>query len=447
LIFLACLSSACSGGAADVSTPAASTVGAVSPELLAQTWQVRLAVDTARAPFEGRAGWVAWFQGKRLEALQGFSAEKDGAAMARVHAEYAAMYRQAALLGAHATVQVYGADAQPTDPAEVSYLLGVSGAMLADPAWRGKLGSAGGTKVAGLAARDTAWKAWADAGATWPPDAPTATAPCTLGAPEPGKTPDSGTLPHYLLPEQGESTSVDAGDVATLWALAQWHDAAAVAAAPDHAEALRVWTDPWRLPAEARATAAAVTIPDTLLFMSAMTTAGDALFFSDLERDGAAAVAAHQSDSPYAVIVARCTEAGKIQVDCVLDEAAALGKSIEDGMAAAAGKEDGFHRIFADFARVGALRAADRTAMKLDDRDAGGRLRINALDRTTGPARDQLFLLSVAAWDAGNRNSVRAEELVHSLLTEVPGLEAARLPLDALHIRLSRNAAPSQPKH
>ncbi len=428
-------------------TPAPTATGAVPAELVAQTWQVRLAVDAARAPFEGRAGWVAWFQGKRAEALQGFLADGDKVALARAHAEYAALYRQAALLAARSTVEVYGTDAQPTDPAETSYLLGVSGVLLGDAALMGKLGAASGTKVAGLAEQDAAWKAWAAAGAIWPPDAVVASSPNAPTAPTAGTTPDAGTLPHYVLPEKGESTTVEAADAGTLWALSRWHEAAAVAAAPDQEAAVRLWIDPWRLPPEARAPSEAVVMPDTFLFMSAMTTPGDALFFSDLERDGAAAVAAHQSDSPYAVIIARCTEQSRVSVDCVLDEAAALGQSIQDAMAAAAGKEDGFHRPFADFARVGVLRAGDRVAWTLDDREGGGRLRINALDRTTGSTRDPVFLLSVAAWDAGNRNSVRAEELVHGLLTEVPGLEAARLPLDALHIRLSRNAAPGRPMH
>jgi hypothetical protein len=147
------------------------------------------------------------------------------------------------------------------------------------------------------------------------------------------------------------------------------------------------------------------------------------------------------------VVIAACVKEQKLDVDCILEGSTALGGAIESAMAQAAGKEDSFHRPFAEFARAGVLRAADRAAWKMNDSDAGGRIRLLALDRTTNGARDPLFLLSVAAWDAGNRNSVRAEELVHGLLTEVPGLEAARLPLDALHIRLSRNAAPGRPMH
>lgn len=407
-----------------------------------------MAVDAVRAPFEGRGSWMAWFGGKRAEALSAFASESDAVGLARAHAEYAAMYRQAALLAANATMQVYGADAQPTDPAEVSYLLGVSGALLGDATLRGRLGSAGGTKVTTLASQDAAWKSWADAGAAWPPDAPAASSPGAPVDPVPGQLPNAGPVPTWQLPEVGVDTLVDASDPGAMWALARYHEAAARASSAADDAAITLWIDPWRLPSEPRAAASGpVALSDTFLFMSPYATAGDAQFLSDLERDGTAAIAAHASDSPYAVIIAACTKDQKIEVDCVLDGSAALGTAIEGAMAQAAGKEDSFHRPFAEFARAGLLRVADRVAWKMNDSDAGGRIRLLAYDRTANGARDPLFLLSVAAWDAGNRNSVRAEELVHGLLTEVPGLEAARLPLDALHIRLSRNAAPGRPMH
>lgn len=440
-------SMACSGGSSDVATPAVNAGSAVSSALVATTWQVRLAVDSARAPFEGRGSWMAWFQGKRAEALGAFASESDNVGLARTHAEYSAMYRQAALLSANATSQVYGADAQPTDPAETTYLLGVSGVLLGDPALTAKLGGAGSSKVALLVAQDKAWKTWVDGGAVWPPDAPAAASPGAPSAPTPGQLPSAGPIPTWQLPEVGVDTLVDANDPGAMWALARYHEAAAKAASPADEGAVAVWIDPWRLPSEARLPAATVTVSDTFLFMSPYTTPGDALFLSDLERDGVAAIAAHASDSPYAVVIAACVKEQKLDVDCILEGSTALGGAIESAMAQAAGKEDSFHRPFAEFARAGVLRAADRAAWKMNDSDAGGRIRLLALDRTTNGARDPLFLLSVAAWDAGNRNSVRAEELVHGLLTEVPGLEAARLPLDALHIRLSRNAAPGRPMH
>lgn len=438
---------ACSGGTSDVSTAPKSPGSAVDAALLGQTWQVRLAVDAARAPFEGRASWTAWFEGRRLDALRAFASEGDAVGLARAHAEYSAIYREAARMAANATLQVYGADAQPTDPKDTAYLLGVSGALLGDSSTRSKLGSSSESPVSTLAAQDKAWKAWVDAGAAWPPDAPAGTGPGAVASLGAGESPGAGAVPHYLLPEQGVDTKVDAGDPGTLWALARAHEAAAVAASGESQAAVRVWVDPWRLPPEPREASAGASIPDTFLFMSPYTSAGDVLFLSDLEREGVAAVAAHTGDSAYAVVIGKCTKDAGIDVDCILDEGAALGQAIESAMATAAGREDSFHRPFADFARAGLLRAADRVAWKMGDTENAGRLRILALDRSVDRARDPLFILSVAAWDAGNRNSVRAEELVHGLLTEVPGLEAARLPLDALHIRLSRNAAPGRPMH
>ena len=80
-------------------------------------------------------------------------------------------------------------------------------------------------------------------------------------------------------------------------------------------------------------------------------------------------------------------------------------------------------------------------------RDAGI-LRINSLELSEGPGVfDPLFSVSVAAWDVGNRNPLRAQEILHRLSGEYPALGAARYPLDAMHIRLSRNAAPAIPVH
>jgi hypothetical protein len=449
---------ACSGGSADVATPAAAPSSAVPDALVAQTWQARLAADAARAPFEGRGAWVEVFSARWATALPQFASENDAQALARMHASYAAIYREAARLSANATVQVYGADAQSTDPAEASYLLGVSGALLADPAWRGKLGGAAASKVKGaagaLADRDSAWTSWASAGAAWPPPETLSYAP--PASTDAGTLPDAGAVPHWSLPERDSSgLSVDAGDPAAMWTLAVWHEARARASDPALAPLVDAWIDPWRLPSESVVgPAASLTAPDAFLFLSPYTTGDDVAFLSDLAKSGPGAVATWADRSPYAAIAKACTVSAAapaptttISVDCVLDQSAALGGALVSAMEKTAGQPADFHRAFADLARVGVLRAADRVALAMGDTDASGRLRINALDRSTGVAREPLFLLSVAAWDAGNRNSVRAQELVHGLLTQVPGLEAARLPLDALHIRLSRNAAPSRPMH
>ena len=97
----------------------------VPPEIVAASWQVRMAKADVRAPFEGRPSWVAWYETRRPDALAALASESDPAGLARAHTEYAAIYRQSALLAANAILQVYGADIQPSDPAETAYLLGV----------------------------------------------------------------------------------------------------------------------------------------------------------------------------------------------------------------------------------------------------------------------------------------------------------------------------------
>ena len=444
---------ACTG--AEPTPAVAAPTSAVPKELLATTWQVRMAVDAARAPFEGRAAWKEMFGAHPATALPAFVSESDPVGAARIHASYAAIYREAARLAANATVQVYGVDAQPTDPAEVSYLLGVSGSLLGDATYRARLGAAAASKVDGaagaLSARDAAWKAWAAAGAVWPPDALAAQAPGAPSGDAIGALPDAGALPHWVLPEREGGLSVDAGDPATLWALARWHEARARGASPEAAPLVDLLLDPWRLPPEARvghAAAEPTAVPDSWLFLSAWSNAADAAFLADLEASGSGAVARWAATSPHAAVVQKCATPGPgPSVDCMVDETSALVAAVTAAMGEAAGREDSFHRPFAELARVGALRAGVRAALAAGASDDAARLRVLALDRSVGTAADPLFTLSVAAWDAGNRNSVRAEELVHGVLSQVPGLEAARLPLDALHVRLSRNAAPGRPSH
>ena len=105
----------------------------VSAELVANTWQVRMSDPTARAPYEQHPGWALLFNRDLEGALRAFEEQPDDQGRARVHLELAALYRQAARLAAEATLQVYGADRQETDPSDVDYLVGVSEALLAKP--------------------------------------------------------------------------------------------------------------------------------------------------------------------------------------------------------------------------------------------------------------------------------------------------------------------------
>jgi len=414
---------------------------AVPAALVSATWQVRMAVAENRAPFEGRDAWIQYFQGHRGSALQGFASDGDKPALARLHGEYAAMYRQATLAAAWSFVQTYGTDAQETDPKEMTTLVGISGVLLKTPEWSAKLGSTPGTAIS---AADTEWKTWLEQGAHWPP--PLTGAPNLPGKAETGKLPDAGALPHWTFKHQGEEGSIETADLRTLLALSLYHEEAAKLADPASAAIVDALLNPWRLPVETPVSTSTA-LSDPFLFMSVYTSSGDALFMADLASEGASAIEKHQSDSAAAVIVKTCRKDAVIDVDCVLDQATALTRAIVDGMKQAAGKEDSFYRPFSEYARIGILRAGDRAAAVIGDRDDMGRLRVNALDRSIDAARDPLFLLSVSAWDAGNRNSLRCADLLHALIPDIPGLEAVRLPVDALQIRVGRNAAPSHPMH
>ena len=152
------LAGACSAGKDDPPAPKESAEPAtvVPADLVAQTWQVRLAPAAARAPFEGRDSWGAYLEGRRLDALGGFAREGDRLALARAHVELAAAYALATDLAARATIEVYGRSPAEGDPAEVGYLLGVSGALLGLPEFRLRLGGFGAFPA--VAAADAAWK-------------------------------------------------------------------------------------------------------------------------------------------------------------------------------------------------------------------------------------------------------------------------------------------------
>ena len=113
----------------------------------------------------------------------------------------------------------------------------------------------------------------------------------------------------------------------------------------------------------------------------------------------------------------------------------------------AAGAASGDHRALARTAQLGLLRIASRLAFAAGDVDGGARLMMQAIDLAGGSAADPLFLLKVSAWDAERRNTLRAQELLHGQVSRLPGLDAARVSLDALAIRVSRDAGPAVPMH
>ncbi|RME27741.1 MAG: hypothetical protein D6798_03860, partial [Deltaproteobacteria bacterium] len=334
---------------------------------------------------------------------------------------------------------------------EVPYFQAVGAFLAGDPdAGRAALASQPESGPDALRAAVGDWRRWVESGATWPPDELLVDIPGAPGEVTVDGAPDAGTLPHYRLVEQSpEGREVELTDPTTLYLLARWHDAAAAAAAPEEDRGLLMALQvPWLLPPEsAPSVTPDVVLDDAWLFGGFLLASADLPFLVAASTDGVAAVEAWKDRSPLAAAVAPAIVDGRVVPDRMLDQAAWLGKQLEQGMARVGGGEEAFHSPFARIARVAALRAGMVVADANGQFRDAGVLRINALDRSSESAADPVFLASVAAWDVGNANPLRAQELVHRLVRRYPPLAAVRYPLDALHIRLSRNAAPAAPVH
>jgi hypothetical protein len=382
--------------------------------LVASTWQVRMADATARAPYEQAPGWALLFNRDLEGALQSFEAQQDDGGRARVHLELAALYRQAARLAAEATLQVYGADRQETDPPDVDYLVGVSEALLATPTTHLERTPADPV----YAERVVGWRK-----GTWPT------------APPLGSTVQTREL-HERTPDAKAVPVLDPGELLGL-SLAHENEAIRLGAPPR-------WLDPWRLPMEP-ATSEDRPVSDEMLFGGFVPTAADVAFLSSA-CDGNANLERFP-DSVLATLLAPGTAGGRLDVQKVRDAAQDFSEALRTAMRSRAGQEEGYQRTFAELGRLSVLRAAVCVADDLGQGDDGGVLRVEIADLSSGPARDPVFLVSLAAWDAAHRNAVRALDLVHTLAQDHPQLELARVPLDAMSVRLSRNSAPAAPVH
>lgn len=440
MLFLAVVL-ACSSGKEAPTEPVAKLV---PDALVARSWQVEISAPGKLDAVLATGPWQAVFERNFAEATPGFGA--SGPTAARMHAEMASIYRQALLAQSNAIVETYKADQRREgDPAEVDYLLGVSYLVrgekdLATPLF----GRSAKSSSAKLAAADKAWAA--RAGGDW---FTLSTDPALFPMPAvaPGTVPSLPEAAHYEVPETIDDLPVQLSDPTALLQAAIWHEQAAVAAGG--AELAGALIAPWRLAPEPHNATVPADMPVETLFLSVWSTEGDLALAAALAAGQPAleALAAHQSDSPYAVALNPCVKDGVMDVECVLDVPVPLGNQFEAAMAAALGQEVADQRIFADFVRAGVLRVASSLADSLGDTRMGGVLRLNARDRSVGPAADPNFLLSMAAWDARQRNAQRALQLLHGYADRLPGLQAARVSLDALQLRVSRDAGPALPMH
>ncbi len=428
---------ACSGNGAGA--PAVAPASEGYPEaMLEQSWSVRLGANEERAPFEARRGWVQLVVKRDVRGCVADLGGDGGLPAARCHADAASIYKQAALLYANALIAGWGNMGEPTDPVEGAHLLSVSHAITGDLERARAEDLRLGEPAGDVAAWHAPWRAWLASGATWPPDL----SGLPIGLPEVagGEWPTGKPTPHFTLYETTEEKrSMEASDLSQLIALALWHQAAARAAHPEGRE-IEQYGAQYRLPVEGPA-ATDVELPMEFVFGSDYLVGADAAFLADLlGAGGVGAVEAHKERSLLAALALQCRVEGKIDPERAIDLASETRRlTLARLKDKAGGNTEGFHRTFADIARVTVLRGLALVAETEGDREVSGRLRILALESSDQEwTADAAALLSMAAWDASNEYPVRATDTLHNLIRRFPTLEPARFGVDVLALRVSR---------
>jgi hypothetical protein len=423
---------ACSGGPEPEPTPQVDVTSSVPDDVANLAWPVLAADPAARAELDASGAWMHRFQGDLGAAISA----SEGVTAGRMHADAAALYRQAALLQANAIVETYSeAQRREGDPAEVRYLLGVAYVIQGDlEAGQAELGLSGDSPVTELAAADTAWAAAASAEGFSLDQAPQ-----LAGLPEVqvGAVPDLPATATYKVRETVGSMHVGLSDPTLTLNAALWHEAAADLAfgAPGVTDAL---LSPWRLSLES-AGEPTWELPLAALYLGPWMSTDDLRLAGDPESYA-------DNRGVYGSVLTACEMGGDTSVECLLDQLGPLESQLVSLQATAAGMEAADHRVFAAPSEAGVLRVAARIARSQDDERTAALLRLNALDRG-GEMVDPVFIIHQAAWDTGQRNVLRSQELLFGQLESLPGLLAVRLSLDALNLRVSRDGTTELPKH
>lgn len=426
---------ACGGG--DESSVTVADQDRVPDALLQSSWQVQVASPEVMDGMAAKPEWQAYFNRDYAKSLQAFSTG-DGAA--RIHAELAGLYRQAAMIQGHAIQETYGPEqVREGDPQEVEYLIGVAHWIAGDP--KGTAGRMADKKVSSsaVAGIQKAASAWSDASFD-----PKSIDLFSLGDVTVGAMAPAVKSPHYLLPEQIGEGVVEVSDPTEMIKLAQWHESAALAANPAAGRLLDLWGFSWAEPV------GGASLGLDGLFLGPWMSDAEVDFVRAIRLAGNAGEAFElkewTSKSAYAAALANCVSK-EVDAECVLDRAASLQAQLSGAMETAAGQKTADHRMLASHARVGLIRAAARLAKTLEDKEGEGRLRLAAMDASSGPAMDPLYQLSMSAWDTRNRNPHRAQSLLHGQVSRAPGLDAARISLNVLYLRVSRDAGDGIPMH
>ncbi len=426
----------CSGGeqASDGADPVAEVADGLDAARLEQGWPIQFATVDSFKEFQSR-GWITLVQERNVrKAAESLG---QGAGGARAHAEAASLFKQAALVSANAAIETYAETPQETDPVGAAHLLSVAYAL------NGDLDKAREASARLDAVDDVTipwhlpWKTWLAGDATWPPDL--SELPLELpDEPVPGMWPVIEGVPHYEMPVQAEGDHAQPmGDPGSLVALALWHEAAAKASAQD-GDAIATYTARYRFPVEEAVTTAE--LPMHLVYASDMLVPADGAFLADLTGEkGAAAVDAHKDTSLTAYLASQARRDGKVSSETAADLASAVRNQVKElASAKTENTVERHHVMFADIAYTGILRNLALVAEAEGQREEGGKLRLLAMEASQEHTGDPVALMSLSAWDAGNRYPSRAQEIIHQNSQFYPSLEAARFGLDVLALRVGR---------
>lgn len=401
------------------------------------TWMAQVAAPGAQDALMAEGPWRDVFDRRYGAAIPAASGELQ----ARLHAEAAVIYRQAALLQAQSIVQTFSPEQRrDSDPVQADYYFAVAQLVLGEQAQVLPLD-------AGPAELQAASKAWAEREG----ELSLATVPAaySLPAPAPGQVPEMPAGAVVELAEQVGDSKMSLADPTATLQLAAWHEAAARAASEQGEGIADALIGPWRLPFEAQAAAETQSLPLQVLFLGTLPSAADLALVTSLRAEGAdvSAVLTQFSDTSLAAAaIAPCLTQGTLDTQCVVDAAAGTPAPLLQAMSAGA-EASVDHRMYAKASRAAVLRVGADAALALGDTRGAALLRINALDHSGDAAADPAFLISQAAWDAGTRNALRAQELLHTQTEVLPGMASVRVSLDVLHLRVSRDAGPAMPMH
>lgn len=439
----------CSGGSSTQSTTETQNTIAesitVSAAMVEQTWVYLAADDGWRGAFEGDASWTAYFNRDYLGALDSIT-DINGA---RMHAEYAAVYRQATLMHAQAIENVYNTDKQDEDGNDTLYLRGVARVLLGNTA--GAVEDFSTLANPDLLAKAEQWKIIANSG--WSETSVLQAKIVVVPPVEKGQRFELETLPHFSIATTVENITSDVTDPTELWMRALWHENMAKLYAGENAFFVDVFLAPWSIPMEKNVFHARIqqvldkkldentNILNNWLFLSRYLVKEDMMFLAELDTNDEpiAILNKWKEKSVLAFVLATCVENNQVSVEKVLNASGELEQKIIE-MFQSKGETKPFYPLFADFAEQAVLNAGVILAEKTGQRRDAGKLRMNAKDMALQNTQDAIFLTEFSAWDLENRYTIRAQDMMHRYSRDFPAFAVVEYPVNMLQIRLGRSA-------